>query len=122
MFAQIDFSIIDTVSNTTSQAIEVPAWATRAQLFVPTIATAVMSMQMIEARNVTAAKIVADQSTDWKTVRSEDESSTILASGEGNTWIDITEFVRSLPPESYIRFVSNADQTVDRALIIVFRG
>jgi len=122
MFAQIDFIIDDSVDNEKSEAVAVPQWARRAQLFVPSIEDTAITMEMIEGRNVTAALLLASNNTSWKVVRSQDESSTVLASGVENCWVDITEFVRSLPQGCFIRFVSAVDQLADKSLIIVFRG
>lgn len=122
MFAQLDFIVDDSVDNQKSEAVEVPQWAKRALLFVATTPTAVIGLEMIEEKNITAALLLPSNDTSWDTVRSQDESSTVLASGTANVWVDITEFIRSLPQGCHIRLSSNADLQADIACVIVFRG
>jgi len=122
MYAQLDFIVDDDVDNQKSEAVEVPQWATRAILFVATTPTAIIGLEMIEERNITPTLLLADDDTYWDTVRSQDESSTVLASGTANKWVDITEFIRSLPKGCHIRLSSNADLQANIACVIVFRG
>ena len=103
--------------------VQVPEWTINALLFVPALnVNSVVSMEMIEIEDVTAAKLIPDQDTDWKAVLTEGEASQIVASGVEDCWIDITEFIRACPPNCFVRFVMAQAQGADSTWIIVFRG
>ncbi len=121
--ATFDFIHDRSVDTTKTDAVQVPGWAENVLLFVPALGSdAIVTMEMIEIEDVTAAYLLASNNTGWKAVLTEGEASQVVASGTEDCWIDITEYVRSCPPNCFIRFVLDAAQGADSAWIIVFRG
>jgi len=114
-----DFSVKDTKSN----AVQVPDWVENVLLFVPALnVNCIVSMELIEIEDVTAAYLLASNDTGWKAVKTEGEATQIVASGIEDCWIDVSEYVRSCPPNCFIRFVMASAQAADSSWIIVYRG
>ncbi|MHA2064555.1 MAG: hypothetical protein ACXABY_09270 [Candidatus Thorarchaeota archaeon] len=122
MEATFDFIIDDSVDNAKSEAVQIPQWAKGASLYIPSIQDTILSMEMMESRNATTAKLLSSNDTDWIQVRDEGESAQIAASGIESCWIVISEFIKALPKDCYIRFVSAVDQLVDKSFAITFRS
>jgi len=120
--ATFDFIHDFSVKNTKTNPVQVPEWTENAMVFIPALGSdSVVSMEMIEIEDVTAAYLLASNDTGWKQVLTEGEASQVVASGVEDCWIDITEFVRACPPNCFIRFVVTA-QGGDTNWILVFRG
>jgi hypothetical protein len=117
-----DFTIVQATDTTKSGAVQVPQWARYGALYIPAVANGIISLEIMEDRNQTAAKLIADQDTDWITLRDEGESSQVAASGVESCWIDISEFIKALPKDCWIRVVSAAAQTGTITFTISFRG
>jgi len=121
--ATFDFIHDRSVDTTKTNPVQVPAWVENALLYIPALGSnCIVSMELIEIEDVTAALLLASNDTGWKAVRTEGEATQIAASGVEDCWIDITEFVRSCPPNCFIRFVMASAQAADSSWIIVFRG
>lgn len=121
--ATFDFIHDRSVDTTKTDPVQVPEWVENALVFVPALGSnAVVTMELIEIEDVTAALLLASNDTGWKQVLTEGEASQVVASGTEDTWIDITEYVRSCPPNCFIRFVLDAAQAADSSWIMVFRG
>lgn len=117
-----DFTIVQATDTTKSGAVQVPQWAKSASLYIPAVADGIISLEMIQIEDVTAAKLAASSDTSWVTVRDEGESSQVAASGVESCWIDISEFIKGLPANCFIRVVSAAAQTGTITFTIAFRG
>ena len=123
MKTTVIFTLDNTVDTTESQAVEVPSWAKAAALFVPNIAAGAVTMKFMHNDDATAAKLVADQNTDWNPVEvaidSVDSLTEVMASGDDPTWVDITAFIRGLG-EGYVRFTTAGTQNAITSWMIVF--
>lgn len=119
----IDIVVDISTDTTKSGPVEIPQWTKSASMYIPAIdANGIISSEGILAENVTAAKLVADQDTDWVVLRDKAESAQIAASGVENILMDITEFVTGMPVGSFFRVVCAAAQIADRTFHITFRG
>lgn len=99
MKATIEFKLTNTVDTTKSEAVEVPEWAKCAVLDIPTIVTGTVAFEFIKQADVTTAKIVADQDTDWKAIQVAIDSVGNLVNaytGTGALLIDISKFIKGL--------------------------
>ena len=123
MKTTVRFQLVNTVDTTESEAVEVPSWAKAAALFVPDIAAGAVTMKFMHNDDATAAKLVADQNTDWNPVEvaidSVDSLTEVMASGDDPTWVDITAFLRAIG-DGFIRFTCAGAQGAVTNWKIVF--
>ena len=115
--------LLDTdVSTTVSVAVQIPQWARYGALYLPTITSSAITFDIMEDVNATASKLVADQTTDWITLRDEAESSQVIGAGTAGFWIDITEFVKAIPANCWLRVKCGTAQASDRIFRLSLRG
>ena len=116
-------AFLDISTDTTkTAAVQVPQWARYGTLFIPTIDNAAITLELIEIEDVTAAKLVSDQDTSWITVYDQAESSQVMGASTGDRWVDISNYVQSLPKDCFIRAVCGAAQDPDVTFVFAFRG
>ena len=120
----VEVKLDNSVDTTKSAAVQIPGdWARFISVFVPDIVVGAVTMEFIKEADVTPAKLVADQNTDWNPVEVAIDSvgalSEVMASGADPTWIDISRFVRALP-EGYIRFVTAGTQNAVTTWYVAF--
>jgi hypothetical protein len=99
MKATIAFKLDNTVDTAMSEAFEIPDWAKECSLQIPTIVTGTVGFQFMKEADVTAAKIVADQNTDWVNVVVAIDSVgnlTIGYDGTGAVVVQMGAFMRGL--------------------------
>ena len=109
MKATIEFKLTNTVDIHASEAVELPDWARHASVEFPTIVTGTVGVDFMKKADVTAAKLVADQDTDWNAVQVAIDSVGNLLTfydGTGALMVDISRFIRGLgqgrnQPETY---------------------
>jgi hypothetical protein len=117
------------VDTTKTTAIQVPEWARFGMVYQPAHTDGALSMEVCLAEDIvagdTAGDLLASDDTYWAAVANNSESVQIAGSGalEAN-WIDISDYIQSLPKDCYIRFVIGAAETGGSALTfkVVFRG
>jgi len=118
-----DFSVDVRKTN----AILVPAYATRIGVMVPDIDAANVGIEVYESGtteidDITAASLLASSDTDWNPVLDSIDGADVIicASGSDPGFIEITLFVGSLK-EQYIRFTMDADQDEDHTWWLYFK-
>jgi hypothetical protein len=85
-------------------------------------------MEMLENDRVvagdTANILLGSTDTSWAALYNSSESNQIIGSGVEACWVDISDYIQALPPESWIRFVQAAAETGGSALTykIHYRG
>lgn len=114
------------VDTTKTSAAIVPAWARYGMVYIPNITNAAVSCEIIEEKDFQdegydpsddsldtdgADALAASADTGWKAVADEAESTQIAASGVEDKWVDISHFIRALPPNCAIRFVQGSAET-----------
>lgn len=123
MKTTVIFQLDNTVDTTETQAVEVPSWAKAAALFVPNIAAGAVTMKFMHNDDATAAKLVADQNTDWNPVQVAIDSvaslTEVMPTGADPTWVDITPFLRAIG-DGFIRFTCAGAQGAVLDFKIVF--
>jgi hypothetical protein len=112
------------VDTTISTPVLVPRWARYASLYIPNITDGTVGFQMMENKNATAATLLPNADTNWIAIRDEGESAQVAASGVESCWIDCSEFIKSLPPDCWIRVIQGAAEAGGAALTyrVAFRG
>ena len=117
-------SIMDTdLSTTVSKAVQVPRWARYASLYVPARDNAAITLNAREDATVTAdSDLFPTTTTSWYGVVDEAEASQVLAAGTTATWIDITNYIRALPADCWVRPVCGAAQDPFVTFRFNFRG
>jgi hypothetical protein len=99
MKATIAFKLTNTVDTTKGEAVDLPGWAKYGSIQIPTIVTGTVGFEFIAAANVTAAKIVADQDTDWTPVETAIDSVGNLVTihnGTGAIVVGISALIKAL--------------------------
>ena len=113
MKATVEFKLTNTVDIHASEAIELPDWARHASVELPaTIVTGTVGVDFIKKADVTAAKLVADQDTDWNDVQVAIDSVGNLAvfyDGTGGLVVDISKFIAGLG-QGHIRMQAAGNQ------------
>lgn len=112
MKSTISFTMDNTVDTTRSAAFELPDWARHATIQIPTIVTGTVGFDFMKEADVTTAKLVADQDTDWNDVQVAIDSVGNLVScysGTGALIIDISKFIAGLG-KGYMRVATGGTQ------------
>lgn len=117
-------ALMDTaLSTTVSYPVQIPQWARYASLLIPVRDNAAITLQGREEDTVTAdSDLLPTTTTSWFGVTDQAESATVAAAGTTILWIDITEFIQSLPANCYIRPVCGAAQDPGVTFKFAFRG
>lgn len=119
----ITFIVDISVDTTKSEAVEIPDYAKFFGLYVPALnANGAVTMECLLPKDLSASALLPSSDANWKTVRDQNESTIVAASGIENILIDITEFGRHLPARGYIRFVCAGTQVADSTWYMIFRG
>lgn len=99
-----------------SQAFQLPEWANYTGIFIPTLdVQGDISLEWMDEKNATAAKLASDQDTDWHPVGdpTDGAGAVINVSGNDPMVTDVSVFVRALSGKGYLRIVCAGQQTSD---------
>lgn len=118
-----DFSVDVRKTN----AVLIPAHATKIGVMIPAITDGDVTIEVYESgttaiEDIAAASLLASADTDWNPVLDQDDGDDVVicASGKDPGFIDITEYVGALK-EQYIRFLIAADQAADSTWWLYFK-
>jgi len=101
----LTFTLDNTVDTAKSTAFELPEWAKKCTIQIPTIVSGTVSLEFMKIADVTAAKLAASSDTSWVGVeRAVDSVGNLvnLHNGTGGKVIDCTKLIEGLG-EGYLR-------------------
>jgi hypothetical protein len=118
-----------TVDTTKTSAVQVPTWARWGMVYIPTCDNAAITLEMALNEDIgyptaVAAELLASDDSYWKVPYSDAEENQVLGANTGDRWVDISNYVRAMPKDAFLRVVFGAtqNQAAKQTLYISFRG
>jgi hypothetical protein len=117
------------VDKTKTSAVQIPEWARYGIVYIPTCDNAAITLEMATNEDIgyptaVAAELLASDDTYWKVPYTDAEENQVLGANTGDRWVDISNYVRAMPRDAFLRVVFGAtqNQAALQTLIISFRG
>lgn len=106
-----------------SDAVQLPEWARKASVNLPTLDNGNQVIEFIKEADVTAALLLSSNNTSWLGVQTAIDSvgnlGPIIHAGAGGDIVDISAIIKGLG-EGYIRLFCSANQAADRTITFHF--
>ena len=107
-----------------SYPVQVPKWARYCSMFLPSLTeNSNISFKVMLHSAATAATLLPTNNTGWSPLYDAAEALVTIATGVENCWIDLSNYIKALPGDCWLRVTFATEQeTADLTMRVCFRG